>query len=123
MAAVVTSRLCWRGKSAPSAFLRQNFGLRTRRRGATVCGVGLESAMTSLSLPVARTPRRVQDLPAPKGLPLLGNALQIKPLQLHRQLEHWATELGSPFRIQIGREPIVVWTDSELFQDVMRDRP
>jgi cytochrome P450 len=79
--------------------------------------------MSSLSLPIARTPRRVQDLPAPKGIPLLGNALQIKPLQLHRQLEDWAAALGSPFRIRIGREPIVVWTDSELFQDVMRDRP
>jgi cytochrome P450 len=79
--------------------------------------------MSSLPLPLAATPRRVADLPAPKGIPLFGNALQIEPLRFHRQLERWARELGTPFRLQLGREPIVVWTDAELFQQVMRERP
>ena len=30
------------------------------------------------------------DVPGPKGLPLLGNAHQIKPESFHRQLEGWA---------------------------------
>jgi cytochrome P450 len=79
--------------------------------------------MNTLSLPLTGTPRRVADLPAPPGLPWLGNALQIEPLRFHLQLEHWAEQLGTPYRLQLAREPVVVWSDPELLHQVMRERP
>jgi hypothetical protein len=67
--------------------------------------------------------RTVADLPCPPGLPLLGNFFQLAPSRLHLTLEQWAKRWGSPFRVQPGTIPITVWTQADLFQTVMRERP
>jgi cytochrome P450 len=45
------------------------------------------------------------------------------PAKLHLTLERWAKQYGSPFRVQLGTIPITVWTQVDLFQTVMRERP
>src|SRR6478735_9209431 len=67
--------------------------------------------------------RTVKNLPCPPGLPLLGNLFQLAPPKLHLTLEHWAKRYGSPYRVQLGTLPITVWTQADLFQTVMRERP
>lgn len=67
--------------------------------------------------------RHVADLPCPRGLPFFGNIHQLSPTRLHLVLEQWARELGTPFRFQICRMPVTVWTDPELCQTIMRERP
>lgn len=67
--------------------------------------------------------REIRDLPCPRGLPWLGNAHQLTPSKLHLVLEAWARELGTPYRFQICRMPVTVWSDTELCQAVMRERP
>ncbi|SAL29381.1 cytochrome P450-like protein [Caballeronia choica] len=67
--------------------------------------------------------RQVRDLPCPPGLPLLGNFLHLRPDRLHTTLEEWAQKLGSPYRYRLGTLPVTVWTQAELFQTVMRERP
>jgi cytochrome P450 len=67
--------------------------------------------------------REISDLPAPRGLPLIGNAHQLAPSRTHLILERWAHELGTPYRFQIGSRPVTVWDDTELCHSIMRERP
>lgn len=68
--------------------------------------------------------RRIRDLPTPAGWPLLGQLTQLRPLRLHLQLEAWARELGTPYRIQMGPGlQVLIWDDYPLLQQVSRERP
>ncbi len=70
-----------------------------------------------------RTLRRIQDLPGPRGWPLLGNTLQVKPPRIHRDVERWADAFGPLFRMRLGRHDQLVVADHELLAALMRDRP
>ena len=59
----------------------------------------------STALP-GQTLRQISDLPCPRGLPIVGNLLQLSPPRMHLILERWAAELGTPYRFQVGSLPI-----------------
>jgi len=67
--------------------------------------------------------RRYADLPGPRGIPLLGNVLQIDSTRVHLQLEQWAREYGRIYRLQLGNRRALVVTDHEVLTAVLRDRP
>jgi cytochrome P450 len=67
--------------------------------------------------------RRLDDLPSPKGLPLLGNLLDLDPAGLHLALERWQKELGSPYVLRMGPRRVYVSADAEQLQTVLRERP
>ena len=67
--------------------------------------------------------RRIADLPAPPGLPWLGNMLSIERERLHLQAEAWARKYGSAFRFNIGSRQFVVISNPEAIARVLRDRP
>jgi cytochrome P450 len=76
------------------------------------------------ALPVSTAPRRtLQDLPGPKGLPFLGNLLQLDLNQLHRILEQWAQDYGPVYQFRIAHKPVVAITDADLIGEVLRKRP
>jgi cytochrome P450 len=62
-------------------------------------------------------------LPGPASVPLLGNLLQFTPAKLHRFLEKWGDQYGSIFIIKLGTMPVVVITDPEAIQYVLKNRP
>lgn len=62
-------------------------------------------------------------LPGPKGRPILGNLLQIDLRKLHLILEEWAGIYGRIYQFRLLNKPIVVISDSELIQQILRDRP
>jgi len=77
-----------------------------------------------MNAPVAQSSlRRLDDLPSPRGLPLLGNLHQLDLPRLHQVLEDWCAELGSPFVMRFGRQKVFVSADAELLQSVLRERP
>ena len=86
----------------------------------------METSTLNVTAPVsAATPalRRAQDLPGPRGWPIVGNLLQIDTERMHLQLEAWAHEFGPFFKLQLGPRFIVVVGDHQATANVLRDRP
>lgn len=67
--------------------------------------------------------RTMRDLPGPRGLPVLGNALQLDTQKLHLILEQWVERYGSIYRINLAGKPTVVIADPDLNNQILRARP
>ena len=67
--------------------------------------------------------REMGELPGPRGLPLLGNALQLDSNRIHLVAEKWQRRYGDYFRFSIGRRRFLVVSDPETIGAVLRDRP
>jgi cytochrome P450 len=65
----------------------------------------------------------ISELPGPRGLPFLGNALQIESSRLHLRAEKWSREYGERFRFRIGPREIVVLSNPEAIAAALRERP
>lgn len=80
-------------------------------------------AAAGMPLHVPPALREIGDLPCPRGLPLLGNLLQIDSPRVHAQVEAWARCHGPLFTIRLGRSRLLVIADHVAMSAVMRDRP
>jgi cytochrome P450 len=67
--------------------------------------------------------RSIADLPGPAGLPLLGNAHQVRPSTLHSVAESWCTQYGPIFRFKLGPRRVVCIGDLAAINTILRDRP
>ncbi len=67
--------------------------------------------------------RTLDELPGPRGLPLLGNALELKPRELHRIVGGWADQFGPLFVFRVATQRILTVADAEIIQQMLRDRP
>lgn len=67
--------------------------------------------------------RRIEQLPGPRGWPLLGNLLALDPQRLHLVLEAWAREHGSLYAFRAGPKRTVVVADPALSEQILRARP
>ena len=67
--------------------------------------------------------RQLKDMPGPRGIPLLGNALQIDVPRFHLQLEQWSRKYGPFFKLQIGKRELLVLGNHQDVTSVLRDRP
>jgi cytochrome P450 len=67
--------------------------------------------------------RHLADLPGPKGLPFLGNALQVRPKKMHADVEAMVQRYGPLFRLRMGKQQALVVADTALVNGILRDRP
>jgi cytochrome P450 len=67
--------------------------------------------------------RHWSDLPGPRAWPVVGNAPQIDAPHFHLQLESWAREFGSLYRLALHKHQLLVVADHELIAAILRDRP
>ncbi|MBK4737564.1 cytochrome P450 [Noviherbaspirillum pedocola] len=80
--------------------------------------------MNSVPAPAERARlRAIRDLPGPRGMPLLGNALQIDQPRLHAQLEDWCRQYGERFRVAFGPRRFLVTANADDIAQVLKDRP
>ncbi|MEJ8852191.1 cytochrome P450 [Variovorax rhizosphaerae] len=75
------------------------------------------------AVPAQPTPRQLADLPGPRGIPLLGNLLQLDPPRMHQQLEQWCKEFGPYFKVKVGRRYLLIVGDHHAVAAMLRDRP
>jgi len=66
---------------------------------------------------------RIEALPGPRGLPVVGNLLQIDTASLHLTAEKWSRKYGDYFRFRIGPRQIVALANPETIAAVLRERP
>ncbi len=78
----------------------------------------------------AREPRpapavgaRVESLPCPPGLPLIGNLHQLKRSAFHQTLEAWAEQYGPVYAFRGVRGRTVVVADAEIANALLKARP
>lgn len=76
-----------------------------------------------MSTVIAPTARRLADLPGPAGLPLVGNYLQIDFHEFHRQLERWADTYGPVYRMNLGPNVFVAFSELDAAQVLLKERP
>ena len=75
-------------------------------------------------MPAATVPlTRTAELPAPPGLPLIGNAHQIRLPLFHQQLEAWQRTYGDVYRMRIWARQFVVFADPHVAAEALRERP
>jgi cytochrome P450/nitrite reductase/ring-hydroxylating ferredoxin subunit len=67
--------------------------------------------------------RTLDDLPGPRGLPLLGNVHQLDLTKLHLILERWAAQYGPVYLFKMGLARAVVLSDPKWCDQVLRARP
>jgi hypothetical protein len=73
---------------------------------------------------ITENPRNlIFQLPGPKGLPILGNLLQIDLQKLHSILEAWAAIYGDIYQFKLVNKTVVVISEPTLIQNILRDRP
>jgi cytochrome P450 len=66
---------------------------------------------------------KISQLPGPKGLPILGNLLQIELPKLHLIMEQWADLYGDVYKFKLANKTVVAISNTELIQTILRDRP
>jgi cytochrome P450 len=67
--------------------------------------------------------RTIADLDGPRGVPLLGNALQTRSNRVHLDLERWCGRHGPVFRFALGPREFVGIGDRALIDSIVRERP
>lgn len=67
--------------------------------------------------------RRIEDLPGPPRLPLVGSTHLIEPEQFHLQLEGWSKKYGTPYRLALGPRTAIVLAEMADSMPVLRERP
>lgn len=67
--------------------------------------------------------RSIEDLPGPRGLPLIGVAHRVRKTPLHVALERWSEEYGPVCAVSLGGRRIVVLADVDAVNRALRERP
>lgn len=65
----------------------------------------------------------VQDLPGPKGLPIIGNLLQLDLPKLHLIMEKWADQYGDRFKFKLANKNVIGISNTDLIHIILRERP
>jgi cytochrome P450 len=83
----------------------------------------IASNETSVDESVGARTRSLADVPGPRGLPLLGNLLQVDTARFHLTLEEFWRAHGDLFSFRLGPSRCLGIADPTLVRSMMRERP
>lgn len=94
-------------------------------RGEILCWQAQQTAASKSSIVKHARPRyrTIDELPGPKGLPLIGNIHQIDLTKSHLIYEKWYEEFGPIYKIRFGPRTVVVIGDAKLDHQLLVERP
>jgi cytochrome P450 len=78
---------------------------------------------TPMTGPTAKRARTLAEVPGPRGLPLLGNLLQVDTARFHQSLEAFWRAHGDLFSFRLGTKRCVGIADPTLVRTLLRERP
>lgn len=67
--------------------------------------------------------RSLADLPRPRGLPFIGNAIEVRPKTIHLRLERWAKQYNSAYTFRLFNRRVVVISNRSAIETALRERP
>ena len=67
--------------------------------------------------------RSLDQVDGPRGVPLLGNALQFAATRMHSAFEGWQRQYGDLYRLRLGSQTALVLSDAAAIASILRDRP
>jgi cytochrome P450 len=67
--------------------------------------------------------RSMDELPGPRGWPLVGNMPQVRMARIHQVMERWSLKYGPLFRVRLGSTRLLVVADHDIVKTLLRDRP
>lgn len=70
-----------------------------------------------------RQQKRLDTLPGPKGLPILGSMFDLDPKKLHSVLQGWCDTYGTMYTFKVAHMRFVVCSDPRTVQHVLSARP
>ena len=81
--------------------------------------------VTGLRPPPARiaATRKMDDLPGPRPLPLIGNLHQLNATTGHLTLEEWSARYGRTYQLRMGLRRAVATADPAIIEYALRARP
>lgn len=91
-----------------------------------VMDVHAEPSPPAAGLASATAPQRlrsIEDLPGPRGWPLIGNMPQVRMARIHQDMERWSRQYGPLFRVRLGPTRLLVVADHDIVNALLRDRP
>ncbi|MEP2773064.1 MAG: cytochrome P450 [Fulvivirga sp.] len=67
--------------------------------------------------------RTIDDLPSPKGTPIVGNLPKFNAENKHQVLEEWVKEVGDVFKISLMGKKFIVSADPDINHEILKNRP
>ncbi|HNP19773.1 MAG TPA: cytochrome P450 [Fulvivirga sp.] len=67
--------------------------------------------------------RTIDNLPSPKGKPIVGHLPKFNAINKHQVLEEWVKEVGDVFRISLMGKKFIVSANPDINHEILKSRP
>lgn len=89
---------------------------------AIICSVCLGLVACAVYFQSVSSRRRLVLPPGPRGIPVLGNLLQVPVLRPYPKFREWAKQYGSVFHLKLGPQNVIVLNTAKAANELLIER-